>query len=383
MYVDREMWEKIVLNLLSNAFKFTFEGTITVALADRGADVELRVRDTGIGIAPAELDRIFDRFHRVESVRARTHEGSGIGLALVQELVRLHGGEVRVESAPDQGTTFTVALPRGAGHLPADQVAAAPAATAPSGLAGLFVEEALGWEPDAALDPGPEPTLGGDVQGAGDAPRVLVADDNADMREYVVRLLRARWAVEAVGDGAAALTAVRARRPDLVLADVMMPGLGGFELLAAVRADPATRDIPVILLSARAGEEARVEGLQAGADDYVTKPFSARELVARVEAHLKLKELRARADAERRALLEQEQRARAAAESASRAKDEFLAVLSHELRTPLNAVYGWARMLRAGVVQGEAASLRPSTSSCATPTRRCSSSTTCWTCRAS
>jgi signal transduction histidine kinase len=355
VHVDREMWEKIVLNLLSNAFKFTFDGSITVELTDRGGAVELVVRDTGIGIAPGEVDRIFDRFHRVESVRARTHEGSGIGLALVQELIRLHGGEVRVESEPDRGSAFTVTLPRGVAHLPSDRVVADTTATAPSALRGLFDEEARGWLPDAELgveDLDPAAALP-ERSTAANGPRILVADDNADMRSYVVRLLRSRWTVEAVSDGEAALVALRAARPDLLLADVMMPGLGGFELLAAVRADPATRGVPVILLSARAGEESRVEGLQAGADDYVTKPFSARELIARVEAHLRLKELREQADAERRALLAQEQQARAAAESASRAKDEFLAVLSHELRTPLNAVYGWARMLRSGVVQGE------------------------------
>jgi signal transduction histidine kinase len=331
VYVDREMWEKIVLNLLSNAFKFTFEGTITVALADRRAGVELLVRDTGIGIPGAELDRIFDRFHRVENVRARTHEGSGIGLALVQELVRLHGGKVRVESAPDQGTAFTIALPRGADHLPVDQVATASAAIAPSGLAGLFVEEALGWVPDDAEGDGPEPASGRDAPAAGDGPRVLVADDNADMREYVVRLLRARWAVEAVGDGGAALAALRTRRPDLVLADVMMPGLGGFELLAAVRADPATRDIPVILLSARAGEEARVEGLQAGADDYVTKPFSARELLARAAALLKLSHVRR---------AHEKELGRLNAELSEKVRDleAYASSVAHDLRSPLRSI---------------------------------------------
>src|SRR6185503_1874550 len=201
------------------------------------------------------------------------------------------------------------------GHLPLDRVAlATTSATASAGVQS-FVEDAVGWLPssDGPVDvlsapPVAEPALGGRRC------RVLVADDNADMRQYVARLLRQHWEVEAVGDGHAALAALRARPADLVLTDVMMPGLGGFELLRALRADPATRAIPVILLSARAGEESKVEGLEAGADDYVIKPFSARELVARVEAHLKIKDIRERADAERQALLASEQAARREAE---------------------------------------------------------------------
>lgn len=169
--------------------------------------------------------------------------------------------------------------------------------------------------------------------------RVLLADDNADMRDYVRGLLAQHWIVDAVGDGAAALDAARARRPDLVLTDVMMPRLDGVALLRALRADDATRSVPVILLSARAGEESRIEGLGAGADDYLVRPFSARELVARVNAHLDLARVR-------QAAIEREQAARAEAEQANRAKDEFLGTLSHELRSPLNAILGWAVLLR-------------------------------------
>ena len=314
VYVDRGMWEKIVLNLLSNAFKFTFEGVIGVELLDRGSAVELVVRDTGVGIAPDELGHVFERFHRVEGVRARTHEGSGIGLALVQELVALHGGTVRAESELGRGSAFFVTLPKGRAHLSAERVGTGSDTAAQPTVAPSFVEEALRWLPDepvvaeaVAPAPAPAPTS---VRRA----RVLVADDNADMREYTARLLRPRWDVEAVGDGAAALASIRERPADLVLSDVMMPGVGGFELLQALRADPSTRDIPMILLSARAGEESRVEGLRAGADDYVTKPFSARELVARVEAHLALKTLRDNAEAERQTLLDREQAARREAE---------------------------------------------------------------------
>jgi PAS domain S-box-containing protein len=290
VYVDRGMWEKIAFNLLSNAFKFTFEGGIAVELADRGPSVELVVRDTGVGIAPSEIDRIFERFHRAENVRARTYEGSGIGLALVQELARLHGGSVTVESQLGRGSAFTVAIPRGQAHLPADRVAAGTPSAAPPGTA-LSAEEALGWLPGAE-GPRDGPVSRAPRAAGSERARVVVADDNADMREYVTRLLRPRWDVEAVADGQAALELVRARSADLVLADVMMPRLDGFALLRALRTGEATREIPVILLSARAGEESRVEGLEAGADDYVIKPFAARELVARVEAHLTLKALR-------------------------------------------------------------------------------------------
>ena len=276
-YVDREMWEKIVLNLLSNALKFTFEGEIFVSLRLAGEDFELKVRDTGIGIAPAEVPQVFDRFHRIKGARARTHEGTGIGLALIAELARLHGGRVQVESTQGVGTTFSVRLPRGARHLPADRIGAAR--TLPSTFAGVapFVEEALRWTASP-----PEVTA---RHGKAQA-RIVLADDNADMRDYLVRLLRERWDVEAVSDGDAALAAVRRSPTDLVLADVMMPGLDGFGLLRALRDDPATRLMPVILLSARAGEEATAEGLGAGANDYIVKPFAARDLLMRVASTL-------------------------------------------------------------------------------------------------
>jgi PAS domain S-box-containing protein len=305
VYVDRDMWEKIVLNLLSNALKFTFEGAIEVALHPRDGQVELEVRDSGTGIPPAELPHVFTRFHRVQGGRARTHEGSGIGLALVEELVRLHGGVVRVESRLGVGTTFSVCIPRGLAHLRPDRLGADRAPAAGMLGAAPFVEEALRWLPagppraaaEAAALSSPPAVAAPDRRAL-----ILLADDNADMREYLSRLLNERWRVEAVGDGAAALAAARALHPSLVLTDVMMPVLDGFGLLGALRADVETHDIPVIMLSARAGEESRVEGLQAGADDYLVKPFSARELVARVSTHLEIGRLRAAAQEGQRRL---------------------------------------------------------------------------------
>ncbi|MGV3571018.1 MAG: ATP-binding protein [Ramlibacter sp.] len=301
VFVDQGMWEKIVLNLLSNAFKFTFEGRISVRTAPSadGRHAVLEVADTGVGVPEHELPRLFERFHRVQGQQSRSFEGSGIGLALVQELVRQHGGSIAAESTPGRGTTFRVAIPFGREHLPAAQLLAAPDTAAPDAArADAFIEEALRWLPDT----GTRVAIDGDEtrapQPAGsERARIVVADDNTDMREYVARLLGARWDVVAASNGQEALDAIRAGKPDLVLTDVMMPVLDGFGLLRAVRADPALSDLPVVMLSARAGEEARVGGLEAGADDYLVKPFSARELVARVRSNLDLARVRREAQA--------------------------------------------------------------------------------------
>lgn len=303
VFVDHHMWEKIVLNLLSNAFKFTFEGEIAVSMRQVDRAVELRVRDTGTGVPAEEIPRLFERFHRVENARGRTHEGSGIGLALVQELVNLHGGSISADSEVGRGTTFTISIPMGSQHLPQDQLGNRPAAPQPTTGANPFVEEALRWLPDSEQRSALESELPSIQDDPADTatspdghddkrPLVLVADDNADMRQYVVRLLGSHYRTEAVQDGAAALAAARKRMPDLILTDVMMPGLDGFGLLQALRADPRMRGVPVIMLSARAGEESRIEGLQEGANDYLVKPFSARELLARVAAQLQMARIR-------------------------------------------------------------------------------------------
>jgi len=276
IYVDREMWEKIVLNLLSNAFKFTFDGSITVGLRQDGPAVCLEIADTGTGISEAEVPRLFERFHRIEGARSRSHEGSGIGLALIQELVRMHGGEVRVTSKLGVGTTFEVYIPCGHAHLPDDRIRAARTLPSTAIAADVYIEEAVRW---GASDLPVLPI-------SGPRERIVFADDNADMREYVARLLRERWDVETASDGLAALEAIRRDPPALVLCDVMMPRLDGFELVQRLRADPALSAIPIILLSARAGEQETTKGLSSGANDYIAKPFTARDLLVRVASNL-------------------------------------------------------------------------------------------------
>jgi len=300
VYVDREMWEKIVLNLLSNAFKFTFEGQIRIAL-ERSADgrsARMSVRDTGIGIAEHELPHVFTRFRRVSGAVGRSIEGSGIGLALVQELVRLLGGTIAAESTLGLGTAFVVTLPLGNAHLSSDTVISSPPRAGASVAAQAFIADAMRWMPGHEQAGGAVPELSSvlDTGATGNrvhAEEVLVVDDNADLRDYVGRILTsAGYRVTVAMDGYEALAAARMRPPGLILSDIMMPALDGFGLLNAVRADQGLREVPVLLMSARAGEESRVDGLSAGADDYLTKPFSARELLARVASNLQMYRLR-------------------------------------------------------------------------------------------
>ena len=318
-FVDREMWEKIVLNLLSNAFKFTFDGGITVRLREENHEILLCVEDTGTGIPEHELPRLFERFHRIEGTRARTHEGSGIGLALVHELVKIHGGKVSATSRPGQGTAFTVAAPRrqspfaprpGLGSEKQDFHRrrlqclcrrSHPLAPRLRPARPRFQPLPYRWPTGAHLRT--RLRLPGQHRRVliRPRPRVLVADDNADMRDYVRRLLSDRYEVQVASDGAQALDIARTSAPALIVSDVMMPNVDGFELLKSVRADPTLAGIPVVLLSARAGEEATLDGIRAGADDYVVKPFSARELIARVDNLIQRKKFERRlADTEQR-----------------------------------------------------------------------------------
>ncbi|MBM0104871.1 response regulator [Steroidobacter sp. S1-65] len=329
VYVDRDMWEKIVFNLLSNAFKFTWRGTIALSLRETASGARLEVRDSGTGVAESELPHLFERFYRVPKAQGRSNEGTGIGLALVSELVKLHGGSICVRSTEGAGTTFTIEIPFGSNHLPSQQVRTHPELREPSTTVSAFLEEIGAWREDERNELPPsvqaaqrrEAPEVAPVDASMDRQRILVADDNADMREYVSRLLRPQFDVVTAYDGVEALELIRARPPHLVLSDVMMPRMDGIALLQALRQDSATVDIPVILLSARAGEEARVEGLNVGADDYLVKPFSARELRARIVAHTRLAELRRQAQ---RVLKEAESlRWRAAHEQMRLQRDEL------------------------------------------------------------
>jgi signal transduction histidine kinase len=366
VYVDATQWEHVVMNLVSNAFKFTFEGEVFVGLRWCGDHVELLVRDTGTGIPEAELPRVFERFHRVTGAHGRSFEGTGIGLALVHELVRLHGGSVRVTSVLGQGSTFVVSIPTGSAHLPKARVAAAvQTATTDEARLAAHVLEAKRWlrsssEARASMPARPStwPPSQGERPG-----RLLVAEDNADMRDYLRSLLAPHWETQLVPNGKAALDAALDSPPDLVLSDVMMPEMDGVALLQALRADPRTSTVPVILISARAGDEARLLGLETGADDYLVKPFAAREVLTRVRTHLEMARARkasgeaARALSETRASLmadlEQKHVALGSAyaelretqsqlvQSAKMASlGELVAGIAHELNNPLSFALG-------------------------------------------
>ena len=341
VYVDRDMWEKIVLNLLSNAFKFTLEGQVSIRLRAAGEQVILSVSDTGIGIPDSELPHIFERFHRVEGARGRSIEGSGIGLALIQEYAKQHGGSISVASRSGEGSTFTVSLPFGPAHLPPDRVAggSAGAPDAPTSRVQAYTEEAI-----ALLRDDPGETAGGESRravptaAAGPKPRILLADDNADMREHVSRILGSDFEVATARDGNEALDLLRRDPPDVLVSDIMMPGLDGFQLLHAVRAHARLRTLPVIFISARAGEEMRIEGLEAGADDYLVKPFTASELRARVGAHARMAIARREAAGREAALRAEAEQARDKAASVLESiTDAFVALDRNWRFTYVNA----------------------------------------------
>ncbi|NIJ52966.1 ATP-binding protein [Dyadobacter arcticus] len=290
VFVDTDMWEKIILNLISNAFKYTFEGGISLEIRQIGPRVYVSVTDTGTGIAEDQLDKLFDRFHRIENSVGRSQEGTGIGLALVKELVGIHKGSILVKSQPGQGSVFTIEMPTGKAHLPADHIAAEDFSTTTI-IRSAYIEEALGWTYMDDL----QDTAGVGLMAASPEEQkrmVLVADDNADMRAYIKRLLEGQFTVLTAEDGQEAYLKMLQYKPDLLVSDIMMPKLDGFGLLQKIRLHPELKATPVLFLSACAGEESKVEGLDAGADDYLVKPFSAKELIVRVTNHIRANQVR-------------------------------------------------------------------------------------------
>ncbi len=310
VYFDPEQLDKVLTNLLSNAFKFTRPGgrvEVTVT-APRDGRVEVAVRDTGRGIAAADLPRLFDRFYQVRGSERRRYPGSGLGLTLCRDLVELHGGTLEVTSTPGEGSAFTVRLRTGRGHFSDEQVVrteetqgATTLGTTTGSLSAdrVFAVEAMlaeieveptavgGRASGATADTDEDRTADGerrpDEADETDRTTVLVVDDHPDLRAYVRSHLEESYRVVEAGDGAAGLAQARRHLPDVVVSDVMMPEMDGFELCRNLREDPELDWIPLILLTAKATAQAKLEGLGIGADDYLTKPFDVRELVLRVD----------------------------------------------------------------------------------------------------
>ena len=290
LYLDIERFDKVIYNLLSNAVKFTPEGgNITLTVAQAGAHCLLQVKDTGIGIRTEQIPYLFERFHQAEGSASRSYEGSGLGLALVKELVELHGGQISVESVYGEGTTFTVWLHFGSTHLPAERVLEIPAEFHSSKAAVELADVEADLSEDEAenhnfeaLEPVNSETVAGTV---------LVVDDNPDLRFYVSGILRdSGFAVLLARNGKEGFAVAKSRRPDLILTDLMMPLISGLDLIRMIRQDEELQGTPAILLTAKADEDTRIEGVERGADAYLSKPFNDRELLAEVRNLIALKQ---------------------------------------------------------------------------------------------
>ncbi|TWW00382.1 ATP-binding protein [Chitinophaga pinensis] len=353
-YVDRDMWEKIILNLLSNAFKYTLQGSISVILEEDDQHAVLLVRDTGVGIPASELPNMFERFHRVKQSKGRSFEGTGIGLSLVRELVQLHNGDISVESEEGKGSTFVVRIPLGRAHLPEEQVVEKTAMVDDygTGLSEAYVNEAMYF---SRQDDGNGIDIN-KIEEGDEKARILIVDDNADMRDYLHRLLEKHYYIETAANGKLALEKIDTHQPELIISDVMMPEMDGIELLHHVKHNPVTHSLPVILVSARAGEEATIEGYDIGADDYLTKPFSARELQARVRAQIRVSRLHRHAlDILQHSAEELEKKVEARTSELLRKNSEleqFAYIASHDLQEPLRKIRTFSELLQKSLQKG-------------------------------
>lgn len=296
VFVDRNAWEKIILNLLSNALKFTLQGQVFVEVIQHAECVNVRVEDSGVGMSRETLSHVFERFFRARESLGRTFMGTGIGLALVKELVEMHGGKIHVDSTPERGSVFTVTMPFGFHHLPSEQVCHTSTEQTDRSLVSSFLLESDQWTEGIDHEPSSQGVLQGERESIQKTdpsrPTILLVEDNRDMRDYLTRILRAEYEVVSACDGLEALEQAHMVRPDLILSDIMMPRLGGLELLKRIRSHQDLQSTPFIFLSARAGQEAEVDGLLTGADDYLVKPFSAAEILARVKKTLTLARMR-------------------------------------------------------------------------------------------
>lgn len=295
VYIDPALWETIVLNLMSNAMKFTFKGHIKVVVERFKKFAELRIEDTGTGIPPDELKRLFERFHRVSGAKSRSAEGSGIGLALVSELVKLHGGTITAKSKVDHGTTFIVRIPFGKSHLPRGQIQTRSDDGERADITRPYTDEVSAWfrhSPNEYLSTGDKAQLKA-VKSRWDE-TILVVDDNADMRDYVYQTLNPNVSLRVMtaASGAEALKIIKQKLPSLIISDISMPSMDGIEFFHEVRKLPGAVQVPFLFLSARAGENERLTGLAEGVDDYLTKPFSPNQLVVTVRTKLDLAQSR-------------------------------------------------------------------------------------------
>jgi signal transduction histidine kinase len=351
VHADPERLDIVFQNLLANALKFTPEGgSVTVRVSQEPSAVAAEVSDTGIGIAPKDLPVIFDRFAQADGTATRRFGGTGIGLALVKELVELHGGAVSVRSEPDRGSTFTVRLPRGTAHIRED-LRERRAVDLPV----LRDRRESNRDPVASLMPRAapadvidwaEPLAEAEAEPTG-RPHILFVEDNPDLRRFVAGLLRQEYRVTLAVDGEEGLEKARSLRPDLVLSDVMMPRLSGYDLTRALKADPKTAVIPIVLLTAKRGAEPTIEGFAQGADDYLGKPFNTRELLARIRAQLRLRDLsRQLAQAQKTAML-----------------GTLAAGLAHEVRNPVNCILNSLPVVRRAVESAPGANGRAAAAS--------------------